>query len=263
MPKRAVSSITSGRSTVYVYGELDPPELALFAAQELRVRPTDARSARIEAIGHAIGYWVAGRATSRAFGAFQEGQRIMELTLAAYTLLGGDPFRVRASGWVEARGVTSGANVMGFVSPRFRRTTMWPPDDARNAALAEAVFIAGIVHRKPLQRLALRDLHAAYLDTGTDAFVFGYRAVEDIRHTVKMGDASSAVWKQMHQRLGTSARPTIELAKISTLVRHGQASDPNVRAAARPRRRAELLSYARDVVRAEVVRLIGRPLTTL
>jgi hypothetical protein len=89
------------------------------------------------------------------------------------------------------------------------------------------------------------------------------RAVEDIRHTVKIGDASTAVWKQMHQRLGTSAGPTIELANISTLVRHGHVSDADVRAAVRPHRRAELLGNARAVVRAEVQRLIGRPLATL
>lgn len=75
MAQQPVSEVTPGRSTIYVYGELDPPELALFNAQEVRIRPSSHQSARIEALGHAVGYWVAGRATSRAFAVFLDRPR--------------------------------------------------------------------------------------------------------------------------------------------------------------------------------------------
>ena len=105
------SRVEEGKSTIYVLGELEPQELALFDAEEIRV--TEPAGPRVEVKGHGIGYWRAGVATSRAFGAVIEGERLLRLT----------PGGIRLA-W--RKGVRAEGSQLGRVARRCRL-----PNDAR------------------------------------------------------------------------------------------------------------------------------------
>lgn len=250
-----------GRSAVFLLGEVEPRDLALFHAEEIRLRPTDPRSPRVEAIGHGIGYWVGSCSSSRVSAALRRGERILWLTLAAYSMQGGSPFRVSITNWVETRGTETFANMLGFRSPRYGNVQAWAADDRRNAALREAVAIARVAYRRPLHRLALRDLHAALLLPGADAFVLAFRAVEGIRQSVLPGSGGQKEWDAMHKRLGTTKESLEQLTELSTLVRHGKEHDAKVRTALR--RPGTVLELARGVLVREFELLLGRPVTRL
>jgi hypothetical protein len=235
---RPGSRIEEGRSTVYVYGELEPRELALFNADEIRVDPRQRLGATVEVIGHGIGFWSPDHSTARAF--------------QTCAVLGGAPFRARANGWVEARDVVGEATMMGFTSPRFAHAELWALDDPRNSAIREAVRNAVGVRARPLHRLALRDFHAAMLEPSDDAFVHAYRAVEAIRQAIRPTGSEKAQWAAMHAKLGTAEVDYQELAKTSAVVRHAKRGSPAIRGARRPRRRKWLLDLSREAVLLEL-----------
>lgn len=250
-----------GRSAVFVLGEIEPRDLAFFHAEEIRLRSGDPRSPRVEAIGHGIGYWVGSCSTSRANAAVAAGEAILRLALAAYAMQGGTPFRVSIANWVEARGTESFSNMLGYRSPRYGHVEAWPANDARNRALREAVQVARLARQRPLHRLALRDLHAALLEPGPDAFMLAFRAVEGIRQSVTLRAGRQKEWNAMHARLGTTKAFLDQLTELSTLVRHGKESDPKVRSALR--RRDLILKPAREVLIREFEHLGGRVLMRL
>jgi hypothetical protein len=257
---RPGSRIEEGLSTVYVFGELEPRELAFFNADEIRVDPRHRLGATVEVIGHGVGFWSPDNSTARAFATYLEGEALLRLTVAAYSLLGGTPFRVRANGWVEARDVVGEATMMGFSSPRFGYVKLWDHDDSRNAAIREAVAIAAKARRWPLYRLALRDLHAAALEPGDDAFVYAYRAVEAVRQAITPIGSEKAQWAPMHQELGTREVDYRKLAAVSAVVRHPRPGSDELRKARRPRRRRWLLGLAREAVVLAFERRLGRRL---
>lgn len=80
---RPGSRIEKGRSTVYVFGELEPRELALFSADEIRVDRSHKLGATVEVIGHGIGYWSPDKTTAKAFATRDEG----EITRSRTTIL--------------------------------------------------------------------------------------------------------------------------------------------------------------------------------
>jgi hypothetical protein len=249
---RPGSRIEEGWSTVYVFGELEPRELALFNADEIRVDLRRRLGATVEVIGHGIGFWSPDHSTARAFQTRTQGEVLFRLIVAAYALLGGTPFRARANGWVEARDVVGQATMMGFTSPRFAHAELWALNDPRNLAIRVAVRIAVGVRTRPLHRLALRDFHAALLEPGDDAFVYAYRAVEAIRQAIRPTGSENAQWAAMHAKLGTEEVDYQELAKVSAVVRHAERRSSAIRSARRPRRRKWLLDLSREAVRLEL-----------
>lgn len=262
-PHRRGSRIEAGRSTVYVHGELEPRELALFHASEIRLDPRHRLGATVEVMGHGIGFWSPDHSTSRAFRTYLEGADLLRLVVAAYAVLGGTALRATVNGWVEARDVVGQATTMGFVSPRFAHAELWQRDDVRNLAIHDAVAIAAGVRRRPHHRLALRDFHAAVLEPGDDAFVFAYRAVEGIRQGITPAGSEAAQWAAMHAKIGTEAADYKQLASVSADVRHGSLSGAAVRRARRPRRRAWLIELAREAVVREVESVLGRSVLRL
>lgn len=249
------------RSTVYVLGELEPRELANFYADEILTVPSDPRSARVEVVGHGIGYWRAGCPRKTEMEIMYEGERILRLTFGVYAILGSRPaFRVRVTNWVEARGVVHYRTMMGFRDPLFTRLERLPPDDPVNVALREAVAVATIVDGATgAHRLAVRDFHTALLEPDVDAILYAYRAVEAIRQAIDPGPEKRA-WRAMHEKLGTDKAMLDDLAKVATVIRHG-AHDHRLAARARGGSdRVELLEVARDVVFRELECLAGRDL---
>lgn len=251
-------------STVYVFGELEPQELALFNADEVLTAPGDPSSARVEALGHGIGYWFAGCPREEAFEASVAGQRILRLTVAIYAALGGEAFQFTLRNWLEARGVVGYATVMGFSSRRFGVVELTRPDAAVNRVLREAVEVATIVDQAtPAHRLALFDLHTARSERGIDSILYAYRAVEAIRQSISPGPGSHRTWRAMHDRLGTDEEPLKELERIASAIRHADHDDPQVAAAQEESALDDLLNRANDAVLRELERLAGRDLLTL
>jgi hypothetical protein len=254
------SNADPGRSTIYLFGELDPRELALFDLEEILTDPSDPRSARVEVIGHGIGYWLAGCTRPTATDEINRGERLLRLTMAIYAALGGEPFRVRIGNWLEAKGVTSYRTMMGFQSPRFGTVQLLPRDEAPNRALRESVMLATLVDAAtPSHRLALFDLHTALLDPGVDAILYAYRAVESTRLAIApAGTSKKAAWAALNARLETNEDALVHLQEVASAIRHGDHSGPEASEAVNGQKRAELLDLARDVVTRELAKLKGR-----
>jgi hypothetical protein len=260
---RSGSRIEEGRSTVYVFGELEPRELAFFNADEIRLDPRHRLGATMEVIGHGLGFWSPDRSTAHSFKTRDEGESLFWLVAAAYALLGGTVFRARATGWVEARDVVWQATMMGFTSPRFGHAELWAIDDPRNTVIREAVSLAVAVRRRPLYRLALRDYHAAQSEPGDDAFVFAYRAVETIRQAIKSTGSESSQWLAFHEKLRTTEADYRRLGTVSAHVRHGNVSSSELIRARRKRARSELLRLASEAILRELESSLGRPIRRL
>ena len=249
------------RSSIYVFAALEPQELALFDAQEIRVSPSDAAGARVEVKGHEIGYWHAGCARRTAAREVTRGERVLRLTLALYALLGGHPFRLVVQHWLETQGVVGYRTMMGFRNPRFGHVTLLDPDHARNRILREAVELAGVVDAGTVaHRIALFDLHAALLEPSPDAILYAYRAVEGVRQAITPSPASDETWRAMHDRLGTDEAALKRLGKVAQAVRHADTEGEDAAAARGGSARLELLDNAQDTVFREVSKLVGRDL---
>lgn len=252
-----------GHSTIYVLGELEPPEIAFFNADEIPVAPDLPTSARVEVLGHAAGYWVTDVWEASANAARLEGERVLRLAFAAYALLGGQPFTVRVHNWVEVKDVVSYRTVLGMQSARFAEVELLPSDAPENTALREAVALAGLALERPLHRLALRDLHAGLREPGLDAFLYAYRAVEAIRQAIAPDEGDERQWAAMHEKLETEREVVMELADLAQLVRHAKEDDPKVAAVRDEPERIRVLGIARDVLLREFAQLLGRRPATL
>lgn len=110
-------------------------------------------------------------------------------------------------------------------------------------------FAVEIFHLGPW-RLATRDVHAAYLasETDDDAFVFSYRAIEDLARAVSQDGNKD--WSALHAVLGTSEslfkKRTLRLFLARNAVAHGDAADPDLAWARANRKRA--LNVSRRLV---------------
>lgn len=146
-----------------------------------------------------------------------QGERILRLVTAAYVALGGRAYRVQVTNWLEARGVVAYATMMGFRSQRFGLVQLTTPRAACNRVIREAVVLAKLADgATAAHRLALTDLHAAKLGSGSDSILYAYRAVEAIRQAISPGPGSGATWAAMHRKLGADQGPLRDLADTST-----------------------------------------------
>jgi hypothetical protein len=177
----------------------------------------------------------------------------MSLVAAAYTVGSGLALDFTFTGWVEATHATFDGTWMGFTVPRGHRPHM-DANSKRSRDMAAAIDLAVAVFERGPWRLAVRDIHAAYLaiDLGSDdAFVFAYRAIQDLAHASETGRKS---WPDLHARLGTTEarlkRRTKALRDARNAVGHGDQNDPAL-VAARPRRK-NLVALSRRIVREAI-----------
>jgi hypothetical protein len=99
--------------------------------------------------------------------------------------------------------------------------------------MRRAARLAIAIHPLPGWRLAVRDVHSALGgDPGDDAFVFGYRAIEDLVRAVthRTGELRAMDWRRLHTHLATSQdtflRRVEPLKSARDCVVHGDVSDP-------------------------------------
>jgi hypothetical protein len=115
------------------------------------------------------------------------------LTVAAYALVSGTALDWSLGGWVEATSAQFDSSVVGFtVDPRERL----PTENERSDDIRKAATLAVAAEATPSWRLAIRDIYAALQERGDDAFVFAYRAIEDVARAVSgsAGDLRGSDW---------------------------------------------------------------------
>jgi hypothetical protein len=98
-------------------------------------------------------------------------------------------------------------------------------------------------------RLAIGDVHSAYMTGTDDSFVFAYRAVEDLARA--QSPTADKDWGALHSLLATTEkafrRRTRRLYLARNAVAHGDPEDPDLLWARQ--RRERLLRLSRSIVR--------------
>lgn len=204
----------------------------------------------VEVYADGIGVWSQPNTTFAR--SVEDARGFLGIITAAYTLRSGMPLDFTFTGWVEAKKASFEGTMMGFVVPRgYKPELSGRTRNTRNADMTAAVHLAAAVFHRGPWRLAVRDVHAAYLAEATqsdDAFVFAARAIEDLAYAVSTTGEKS--WPDLHAHLGTKKplflRRTKRLWDARNAVAHGDENDPAL-VAARPARK-NLVDLSRRVV---------------
>jgi hypothetical protein len=184
-----------------------------------------------------------------------EIRETFDTIVAAYVFKTQRQLSYRVENWVEATNVVAPQNTIGWVlsrvdsAPLSRRSpsnTPW-----RRAALLYRLLAQGrgnINHR-----LALKDYYSAVMNRGDDAFVFAYRAVEDIcRAVTGSPNIEGKDWQTMHRAIGTNKSMIDPLTRVSEHVRHGDILDSQVVQARSAKN--QLINIAHQVISLELKR---------
>ncbi len=246
-------------SGFWAHGRLSPHAATHFDVQEASVAP----GVTVEVYADGIGVWSRPNATLAR--SVEDARDFLGLITAAYTLRSGMPLDFTFTGWVEATKASFKGTMMGFVVPRgYKPELSARTRSTRNADMTAAVHLAAAVFHRGPWRLAVRDVHAAYLAEATrsdDAFVFAARAIEDLAHAVSTKNKKS--WPELHTHLVTTKplflRRTRRLRQARDAVAHGDENDPAL-VAARPARR-NIVDLARRIVLEAIAADATLPMT--
>lgn len=230
-------------SALWAHGRLSPYSATRFNVQEA-VAPGNTR---VEVFADGIAVWSRAGSTFVRTGA--EARDFLGLIVAAYTSRTGVALDFSFTGWVEATEATFKGTMIGFTVPRGHRPHM-DPASKRSCDMRVAIDVAGAAFARGSWRIALRDVHAAYLATGNDdSFVFAYRAIEDLAHAVSPTMKKS--WPDLHTHLRMTQQQlqtrTRRLLDARNAVAHGDLSNPALIAARADW--ARVVGVARSVVR--------------
>ncbi len=230
-------------SALWVYGRLSPEKATRFYAEEVEI----ANGAKVETIVDGIAVWSRpGAAVARSL---REARELLGLIVASYALITRMPLDLALGGWVEATNASFDGTVVGFTVDTRGHKAVIPPDGRKSRDMRTSIALAAAtLHRSPW-RLAIRDVYAALREEragSDDAFVFAWRAVEDVRRAVAPSGATRrGEWASLHAHLGTTERAfkrrTRSLYRARHAVAHGDDSDPAlISARNRPRHRVEI-----------------------
>lgn len=233
-------------SGFWFYGRLHPADQVLpFNVQEVPVE----NGVALEITWDGIAAW--SRPGTLSMKEPGEASQLFRLVVGAYALLTCRSLDWSLDGWVEAKEATFSSTVVGFRLARGNAELTMADDATDNVTMRRAAELAVAVRRKPSYRLALRDVHAATREDGEDAFVFAYRAVEDVARAVSgAGDLRARDWAKLHRTLRTSRDAFMDrleaLKTARDLVVHGNEQDERL---ARMRlKRDEIVNVGRMVV---------------
>jgi hypothetical protein len=237
-------------SGFWAHGRFSPHAATHFNVQNEEV----AEGVTIEVLADGIGVW--SKPNSALGRSVEDARNLMGLVAAAYTLRSGVPLDFTFTGWVEATKASFEGTVMGFVVPRGHKTDLTARNqNKRTKDMRAAVELAAAVFHRGPWRLAVRDVHAAYLAkifATDDAFVYATRAIEDLARAVSTTETKS--WADLHAHLGTNQqafkRRTRRLWKARAAVAHGDENDPDL-VAARPAMNT-LVELSRRIVREAI-----------
>jgi len=186
-------------------------------------------------------------------------QKAFDLTTAAYVFKSKSPIDCRLENWVEALNVSTDG-VVG----RFLRPSQPPPPIAptrspvntpwRLAARLNRLYVASKVTENHV--LALRDYQLAVLDPSDNAFIYAYRAVEDICRSVSgQPDIDAPAWAVTNNTLNISQQLTDPLRLASIAIRHNvQSTVAQANLATARASRTQTIDIAHQVIAKEMAR---------
>jgi hypothetical protein len=227
-----LSVMTTGnrdQSGFWFYGRLSPAANAHFRVDEVQV----GEATFVNVAWDGIVVWARPDLDDYGWrGAVrspEEAARVFRLVAGAYALLTERPYTITLEGWIEATNASFRDTVPGFHVRRFTLDAL-PASDRENVAMRKAIELAGASRERPGFRQALLDLLAAYGDSGDDAFLFAYRAIEDVaREITGSADLATDDWKTFHRHLERDPDEAKQQIEPLTVARraaaHGDASD--------------------------------------
>lgn len=235
-------------SGFWAHGRLAPYNATRFNVQNVEV----VDFVWVEVFADGVAVWSKSSATLARSNT--EARDFMSLIVAAYTIRTGIALDFIFTGWIEATKATFEGTIVGFVVPRGHRARM-DPNSRRSDDMRAAIALAATAHDQGPWRLAIRDVHAAYQALAArsdDAFVFAYRAVEDLAHAVSPTAAKD--WAALQRHLGTTEsvlkRRTKRLRDARDAVVHGDANHAALVAARKTP--ARLVGVGRSMVREAI-----------
>jgi hypothetical protein len=159
------------------------------------------------------GIAISSRAGPDAVSDLADARDLLILVAASYALITGHAYSISFEGWIEAHETTVTDSTIGFRVQRPPHLRQGVPSarTQRSMDMRRAAGLAGAIFREPGWRLAVRDVHSAHLERGDDAFVFGYRAIEDLARAVtgKTSQLRREDWERLHKHLGTTGDPKL------------------------------------------------------
>lgn len=183
---------------------------------------------------------------------------IYKTLVAAYIFKTNKPISVTLNNWVEAQGVTARRNMIGwFVPPthtlgkvssrRSKINTPW-----KKAAL----FVRNQNKFRADHRLALKDYSTAITEPSQDAYLFAYRAIEDVCRAINGGvdELESDHWDKFQKRLNISKASIDPLKEVADKIRHGNNLHTLVKKAEQNREKFILIAH--DVLSREFKQIL-------
>jgi hypothetical protein len=237
-------------SGFWFYGRIGPGFLVPpFSVSDVAV--TDAVQLQIAWEG--IGLW--SPPGERQFKQPREANTLFGTVISAWALMSGTALTVTLEGWVEAHNAAVADSTMGWIINRPGAAAQASPQSEQSKLMREACELATKIYQRAPYRLAVRDVHSALSDREDDAFVYAYRALEDLARAVSGQEEqlTGADWQALHNRLGQD--PEIAAKEIEPLrlarnaIGHGNPDHSDLREA-RQRRDDLLLDVRRRVLRA-------------
>lgn len=242
----------------WFYGRLRPAAATRFNVQQVRLQD----ETYLEIFHDMIGVW------SKPAPYVIEGRRaareLFDLVVSAYAFISRVVLDWSLEGWVEAAHASFSGTVMGVVVDPRGHDPELPPNSRQSVEMRHAAELAVAVWgMHGGYRLALRDIRAALADDGDDAFVFAFRALEDLAYaySFRRGQLQPADWSRLAEHLGMAdedfkARKK-PLKDARDMWGHGDTENPEL-AAARAAREA-LIEEARQIVAEALHRDSGVP----
>jgi hypothetical protein len=245
-------------SAFWFRGRLLPSAATRFNVQGISVAP----GVEFVALHDGIAVW--SKPGSSEMKTLEAARDFLDIVVSAHALISGIALDFSFEGWVEAKAALVEDTVIGFgVDPRGHDPYL-APRSRRSVDMRRAARLAAAARGAPGWRLALRDVWSALSLRGDDAFVFAYRAVEDLARAVsgRAGELRASDWRTLHAHLSTyedAFRARIgPLQDARRAAAHGDESDPKLQAARQDR--AARLAIGRRIVADAIVAEPALPL---
>ena len=234
----------SETSTYYVVGKLSPEEDCRdFNPGEIQI--DDGWVIDIFHAGMSI--WKAGE--SRTFGDVKAIMLdVLETSVICFNLISGLKLKFANQSWLEARGVISKSNTIGWFLSRMDDKWTFNPEAEVNKIWRRIGPFVFPINDSFQHKMALRDYRSCVENPGDDTFFYAYRMLEDVRRAATKKDDEKN-WPDMHSILGTTEEELKPLTNVSEKVRHGEVHDPIVIESRKKRK--ELLKIGIDVMKKE------------